>query len=103
VIAVVLLAARSWPSAPTSTVSGTWACPTGRSRSSRGSRTPLGYELHSVAEVTEIDAADAEALTIYATLDEGISANSREEANAIVDQMRTDVSAAKPPTKGANA
>ena len=63
--------------------------------------TPLGYELHSVAEVTEIAAADAEALELYATLPEGISANSREEADAIVEQIRTDIAAAEPPKKGA--
>ena len=65
--------------------------------------TPLGYELHSVAEVTEIPATDAEALTLYATLPEGISANSRGEADAIVEQIRADIAAAKPPKKGANA
>jgi protein phosphatase len=65
--------------------------------------TPLGYELHSVAEVTEIPATDAEALTLYATLPEGISANSRGEADAIVEQIRADIAAAEPPKKGANA
>jgi protein phosphatase len=64
--------------------------------------TPLGYELHSVAEVTEIPATDAEALLLYANLPDGISANSRADADAIVEQIRTDVAAAKPPKK-ANA
>jgi PPM family protein phosphatase len=61
--------------------------------------TPLGYELHSVAEVTEIDAADAETLLLYANLPEGMSANSREDADAIVAQIRTDLAAAKPQEK----
>jgi hypothetical protein len=65
--------------------------------------TPLGYELHSVAEVTEIDAADAEALLIYATLADGISANSRTDADAIVAQIRADIASANPPKKGAGA
>ena len=65
--------------------------------------TPLGYELHSVAEVTEIEAVDAEALLIYANLRDGISANSRDDADAIVQQIRTDIAAAKPPKKDANA
>ncbi|MEO8475900.1 MAG: Stp1/IreP family PP2C-type Ser/Thr phosphatase [Actinomycetota bacterium] len=61
--------------------------------------TPLGYDLHSVAEVTEIDATAAEALTLYAALPEGISANSREGATAIVEQIRTDLAGVKPPKK----
>jgi protein phosphatase len=65
--------------------------------------TPLGYDLHSVAEVTEIDAVDAESLPIYATtLDEGITANSREDADAIVAQMRADLEAAQPPKNATN-
>ncbi len=55
---------------------------------------PLGYELHSVTEVTEVSAADAQELELYADLDEGISANSRSEADAIVEQIRLDVEAA---------
>ncbi len=61
--------------------------------------TPLGYELHSVAEVTEIDATAAQALTLYAALPEGISANSRDDATAIVAQIRTDLASVKPPKK----
>ena len=37
------------------------------------------------------------------TFADGISARRREEALAIVEQIRADVAAAKPPKKGANA
>lgn len=50
-----------------------------------------GFELHEVVVETEIPAAEAKTLPFYADLDEGITAGSREEADAIVEQIRADL------------
>ncbi|MFN8233659.1 MAG: Stp1/IreP family PP2C-type Ser/Thr phosphatase [Actinomycetota bacterium] len=44
---------------------------------------------------TDIPAAEASALPVYARLAEGITANDREEAQQIVEQIRQDVDAAR--------
>jgi serine/threonine protein phosphatase PrpC len=67
---------------------------------------PLGMSLSHVDTTTEIAADDAASLELYRDLAQGINAESREDAYAIVDQIRTDVeAAAEPPPKnggGAN-
>lgn len=50
-----------------------------------------GFELHHPVVVTGIPAADAEALALYRDLEEGITADDRAEADAIVEQIRTDL------------
>ena len=52
---------------------------------------PLGLSLSSVDTITEIPAADADALELYRDLPQGITADSREDALAIVERIRTDV------------
>ena len=101
VIAGVLVATRRArrrccsPCAPTSTVSGTWASPTARSPSSAASRparsasrSPTSTPRPTICRPTE-----SPALEVYRDLAEGISAESRDEAFAIVEQMRADVDA----------
>lgn len=62
---------------------------------------PLGYHLSRVAEETDLNAADVQKLELYANLPDGINADSREEADAIVAQMRKDLKASQPrPAKG---
>jgi len=53
-----------------------------------------GLRLSRVALETDIPAADVTALPQYQDLHAGITANDREEAMAIVEQIRTDVRAA---------
>jgi PPM family protein phosphatase len=56
-----------------------------------------GFELHHVVLETTIPAVDAEQLAIYRTrLSDGITAENRTNAEEIVDQIRADVTAAKP-------
>ena len=50
-----------------------------------------GFELHSVVTETEISADDAESLALYRDLGDGITAEGREGAEAIVAQIREDV------------
>ena len=50
-----------------------------------------GFELHSVVTETEISAADAESLALYRDLGDGITAEGRDGAEAIVAQIREDV------------
>jgi protein phosphatase len=53
--------------------------------------------------ITEIPAADAEAISFYSQLPEGLTANDRDAALMIVDQIRRDVAeaaATPPPTTG---
>jgi serine/threonine protein phosphatase PrpC len=52
---------------------------------------PLGYHLSRVVEETDLSATDVLTLELYGTLDQGINADSREAAQAIVDQMRKDL------------
>jgi protein phosphatase len=51
----------------------------------------FGYELSHVVEVTDISASAAEALPVYASLAGGINVDSRADADARVEQIRTDV------------
>ncbi len=53
--------------------------------------TILGYDLSQVDVETGLSAADVAALPLYASLADGINADSREDALAIVDQMRQDL------------
>jgi PPM family protein phosphatase len=61
----------------------------------------LGLQLSEVDLETEISALDVEALPLYADLPDGINVESRDEALARVEQMRTDLAAAAP-VKGGN-
>ncbi|MGZ8636837.1 MAG: protein phosphatase 2C domain-containing protein, partial [Actinomycetota bacterium] len=54
-----------------------------------------GLDLHSVVVETTIPAEDAEALALYRELPDGITADDREGADEIVDQIRVDVAAAE--------
>jgi PPM family protein phosphatase len=56
---------------------------------------PLGLELSSVVEETELPAEEVTAFPEYADLASGITAESEADARAIVDQMRTDVNEAR--------
>jgi hypothetical protein len=53
-----------------------------------------GFELHHVVVQTTISAADAEELALYRDLRDGITANDRADADAIVDQIRDDLAQA---------
>ena len=57
-----------------------------------------GFSLHHVVTETKISAADAETLAVYSSLGDGITAEGRGGAEAIVAQIRKDV--AGPPTAG---
>ncbi len=60
-----------------------------------------GFELHHVVVETTISAAEAEQLAVYRThLTDGITAQSRADADQIVDQIRTDVTAARKQARG---
>jgi hypothetical protein len=50
-----------------------------------------GFSLHSVVTETEISASDAESLALYRDLGDGITAEGRGGAEAIVAQIREDV------------
>jgi PPM family protein phosphatase len=59
---------------------------------------PVGLHLSHPVEVhTELPAAQVEQLAAYGNLAEGINANSRAEAEAIVEQMRVDLSSQQGP------
>ena len=55
-----------------------------------------GIGLHSVVVETSIPAEEAEALPFYRELGDGITAPDRESADAIVQQIRADVTSAQP-------
>jgi protein phosphatase len=55
-----------------------------------------GIGLHSVVVETSIPAEDAQALPFYRELGDGITAADRESADAIVQQIRADVTSAQP-------
>lgn len=57
-----------------------------------------GFSLHHVVTETEISASGAESLAVYRELGDGITAEGREGAEAIVAQIREDV--AGRPTAG---
>jgi serine/threonine protein phosphatase PrpC len=60
-----------------------------------------GFELHNVVVETTISAAEAEQLAVYRThLTDGITAQSRADADQIVDQIRADVTAARKQARG---
>ncbi len=60
----------------------------------RGMPTEVGgFDLHHLVVETTIPAEDAQALALYQDLDEGITANDRAEADAIVERIREDVAA----------
>jgi len=61
---------------------------------------PLGYKLSHAVEVTELSAAAVERLAAHDNLADGINANSRADAEAIVQQMRLDLSALPPKATG---
>ena len=50
-----------------------------------------GFELHHVVVETTIPAGQAESLAVYRDLGDGITAEDRERASAIVEQIRQDV------------
>jgi protein phosphatase len=54
-----------------------------------------GIELHSVVVETEVPAAKAVALPVWADLPDGITANDRAEAEAIVSSIEKDVAASQ--------
>jgi serine/threonine protein phosphatase PrpC len=56
---------------------------------------PLGVELSTVVEETELPAEEVTAFPEYADLASGITAESEADARAILDQMRTDVNEAR--------
>jgi protein phosphatase len=58
-----------------------------------------GFDLHRVVQETSIPADQAEQLALYQDLDQGITAEDRESAEAIVEQIRQDV-ASMPATAG---
>ncbi len=62
-----------------------------------------GFEFSHPVEITEIPAADAEAIPFYADLANGLTANDSEGARTIVEQIRQDVAdaaAPEPPSGG---
>jgi protein phosphatase len=50
-----------------------------------------GYDLNSVVVETTIRADEAQSLALYRELPDGITADDREAAEAIVEQIRRDV------------
>lgn len=56
---------------------------------------PLGFKLSHSVEETELSASAVEQLAAHDNLADGINANSRAEAEAIVEQMREDLLAAQ--------
>jgi len=50
-----------------------------------------GFDLHHVVVETTISAEKAESLAVYGDLGDGITAEDRERASAIVEQIRLDV------------
>jgi PPM family protein phosphatase len=63
----------------------------------------LGYELHRAVEVTDLPAAQAMDLGPWRDLDQGITAESEEEALAIIATIRQDLAEAERPNDGAGA
>ena len=60
----------------------------------------FGFDLSRVTEETDIPATEAMALPLYSELQQGINANSREDAAARVEQIRKDLRAAQQRTTG---
>ena len=61
--------------------------------------TVAGFRLHHVVVETSISAADVESLAVYRDLAAGITAASRPEAEAIVEQIRKDVAGTPAPPR----
>jgi serine/threonine protein phosphatase PrpC len=61
---------------------------------------PLGFDLATLVEETQIPTADATQLAEYRDLKDGITANSEEEARSIIAQIQADVDAQQPPPPG---
>jgi protein phosphatase len=55
----------------------------------------LGYELHRTVEVTDLSATQAMELRPWSQLDEGITAESEEEARGITETIRRDLAEAE--------
>ena len=55
----------------------------------------VGVDLHSVVVETSIPEEEARSLAVYRRLSDGITAGDREGANAIVEQIRTDLASAQ--------
>jgi serine/threonine protein phosphatase PrpC len=55
----------------------------------------LGYELHSAVEVTDLSATRAMELRPWRQLDDGITAESEEEARSIITTIRNDLAEAE--------
>jgi protein phosphatase len=55
----------------------------------------LGFDLSSVATTTTIDAEDALAIPTHEGLEEGVNVDSRENAEALVDQIEHDIRVAE--------
>jgi PPM family protein phosphatase len=61
---------------------------------------PLGIDLATLVEETQIPADVATQLAEYRDLEEGITAESEEEARSIIAQIKADVEAQQPPPPG---
>lgn len=57
---------------------------------------PLGIDLSTLVEETQIPAPEISALVEYQTLDDGITAESEQDARAIITQMQEDLQALQP-------
>jgi PPM family protein phosphatase len=56
-----------------------------------------GFELHSVVVETSLSAGEAESLVAWRGLPEGITVDDRQGADAVVDQIRSDLERAEQP------
>ena len=56
---------------------------------------PVGFHLSHVVFESNIDSRDASAIPLYAKIGDGIAAQGRDDAFAIVEQIRKDVAGAK--------
>ncbi|MGH2675093.1 MAG: Stp1/IreP family PP2C-type Ser/Thr phosphatase [Actinomycetota bacterium] len=61
---------------------------------------PLGLDLSTLVEETAIPADQASQLAEYRDLDQGITAESEEEARSIIAQIEADLAALQPPPGG---
>ena len=56
---------------------------------------PVGFHLSHVVFESDLAAKDASAIPLYSTIADGIAAQGRDDAFAIIDQIRKDIAAAK--------
>jgi hypothetical protein len=61
----------------------------------------VGFELNQVVVETAIQADDATSLPLYRDLEDGITAEDRQEAEQIVEQIRSDAALGAVPGSGA--